>query len=187
MKKEIFVSVDIESNGPIPGEYSMLSIGSAAFDSDGNLLGTHEANLETIPGAKEHPETMRWWARQEKAWENCRKDLKSPEQAMIGYVKWLKELPGQPVFVAYPAGFDFTFVSYYLNRFAGENPFSFSALDIKSFAMAVLGTSFKETTKKRMPKEWFSQQLKHSHVALEDAIEQGHLFINMLKSIDKPK
>lgn len=183
--KEIFVSVDIESDGPIPGEYSMLSIGSAAFDSDGNMIGTHEANLETLPGAKEHPETMKWWATQKEAWDNCHKDLQSPEQAMIGYAKWLKELPGQPVFVAYPAGFDFTFVSYYLNRFAGENPFSFSALDIKSFAMAKLGTSFKETTKKRMPKEWFSKQLKHSHVALEDAIEQGYLFINMLKNVDK--
>jgi len=179
--KEIFVSVDIESDGPIPGEYSMLSIGSAAFDEDANLIATHEANLETLPGASQHPETMQWWSTQKEAWENCRKNLQKPELAMIDYVNWLNDLPGRPVFVAYPAGFDFSFVYWYLIKFIGKSPFSFSALDIKSFAMAKLGSKFHETTKKKMPKKWFSKQLKHSHVALDDAIEQGYLFMNIFK------
>jgi hypothetical protein len=66
-----------------------------------------------------------------------------------------------------------------LIRFTGESPFSFSALDIKTFAMATLGTSYRETVKKRMPKRWFDR-LPHSHKALDDAIEQGALFCNML-------
>ena len=66
----------------------------------------------------------------------CRSDLRDPAEAMPAYVAWLKALPGKPVFVAYPAGFDFLFVYWYLIRFAGESPFSFSALDIKTFAMA---------------------------------------------------
>lgn len=98
---------------------------------------------------------------------------------MKAYVQWLKDLPGKPVFVGYPAGFDFLFVYWYLIRFAGESPFSFSALDIKSFAMAVLGTNFRDTTKKRMPKSWFDD-LPHTHKALDDAIEQGALFCNIL-------
>ena len=33
--REVFVSVDIETSGPIPGEYSLLSIGAcSAFDPD---------------------------------------------------------------------------------------------------------------------------------------------------------
>mgnify|MGYP001564978492 CR=1 FL=1 len=71
------------------------------------------------------------------------------------------------------------FVYWYLMRFAKESPFSHSALDIKSFAMAVLGTNFRETTKKRMPKQWFDP-LPHTHKALDDAIEQGALFCNIL-------
>jgi hypothetical protein len=67
-----------------------------------------------------------------------------------------------------------------LIKFAGESPFSHSALDIKSFAMAVLKTDFRQSTKRSMPKRWFDE-LPHSHVALDDAIEQGALFCNMLK------
>lgn len=72
--------------------------------------------------------------------------------------------------MAYPAGFDFLFVYWYLMRFVGESPFSHSALDVKSFAMAVLKTDYRESTKKNMPKHWFDK-LPHSHMALDDAIE----------------
>jgi len=41
---------------------------------------------------------------------------------MKAYVEWLKALPAKPVFVGYPAGFDFLFVYWYLIRFAGESP-----------------------------------------------------------------
>jgi len=99
---------------------------------------------------------------------------------MARYVAWLKSLKDSPVFVAYPAGFDFLFVYWYLMRFVGESPFSHSALDVKSFAMAVLKTDYRESIKENMPKHWFDK-LPHSHVALDDAIEQGALFCNMLK------
>ncbi len=66
---------------------------------------------------------------------------------MRAYVEWIKSLKGKPVFVAYPAGFDFLFVYWYLIRFAGESPFSHSALDMKSYAMAVLKTEYRESTK----------------------------------------
>jgi len=53
---------------------------------------------------------MSWWASQPEAWAACRENTQPPEQAMPAYVAWLKALPGKPVFVAYPAGFDFLFV-----------------------------------------------------------------------------
>jgi hypothetical protein len=90
-------------------------------------------------------------------------------------------LPGKPVFVGYPAAYDFLFVYWYLMRFAGESPFSHSALDIKTFAMALLKTDYRDATKRKMPKAWFDK-LPHTHVALDDAIEQGALFCNMLRS-----
>ena len=98
---------------------------------------------------------------------------------MQRYLAWVKSLPGKPVFVAYPAGFDFLFVYWYLIRFTGESPFSHSALDIKSYAMAVLKRGYRDSTKRNMPGRWFDP-LPHSHVALDDAIEQGALFCNML-------
>jgi len=178
--QEIYVSTDIKSDGPIPGPNSMLSFGSAAFSSEGTLLDTFTRNLETLPGASADPKTAEWWAGQPEAWAACRQGLVTPVDAMKGYLEWLKGLPGKPVFVGYPATYDFMFVYWYLIRFAGESPFSFSGLDIKTFAMCMLKSDFRKATKRNMPKRWFSKN-PHTHVALSDAQEQGELFIKMLQ------
>ena len=47
--KEIYVSTDVEADGPIPGPNSMLSFGSAAYTGGKELIGTFSANLETLP------------------------------------------------------------------------------------------------------------------------------------------
>jgi hypothetical protein len=176
---EIYVSTDVETDGPIPGPNSMLSFASAAFLADKTMVGTFSANLELLPDAKGDPKTMAWWDQNKQAWDAARTDLRRPEDAMPDYLKWLKELPGRPVFVAYPAAFDFLFVYWYLIKFAGESPFSHSALDIKTYAMAMLKKPYRDSTKRNMPSRWFDE-VPHTHVALDDAIEQGRMFCNML-------
>ena len=93
----------------------------------------------------------------------------------------LKTLPGRPVFVAYPTAFDFPFVHFYLAEFVGENPFGYSAIDIKTYSMALLRKPYRMCGKRSMPVEWLDP-VPHTHVALDDAIEQGRLFCNMLKA-----
>ncbi|HVV86088.1 MAG TPA: 3'-5' exoribonuclease [Kofleriaceae bacterium] len=183
--REVYVSVDIEADGPIPGPHSMLSLGAAAFMVEwgepprASQLATWSANLETLEGAAGAPSTMEWWRSQPEAWAACRVDPRPPAEAMASFVRWLGALPGRPVFVAYPAGFDFTFVYWYLVRFTGGSPFSHSALDMKTLAMALLGTTFRDTTKRAFPARWRTQA-RHTHVALDDALEQGEIFCAML-------
>ena len=179
---EIYVSTDVETDGPIPGPHSMLSFGSAAYLEDKTLVGTFEANLEMLEGARGEAKTMEWWQSQPEAWQSCRENLQPPEVAIRHYLTWLKALPGKPVFVAYPAGFDFMFVYWYLIRFTGESPFSHSALDMKTLAMALMRCPYRDATKRRMPRRWFDA-LPHTHKALDDAIEQGALFCNMLAEL----
>ena len=62
---EIYVSTDVEVDGPIPGPHSMLSFGSAAYQADKTIVSTFTANLELLPGASGHPETMR------DGWNRC--------------------------------------------------------------------------------------------------------------------
>ena len=107
---EIYISTDIEVDGPIPGPHSMLSIGSAAMTENGEILSGFSANLHRLPNATGHPSNMAWWAKHPEAWAVARKDLQSPEKVMRDYVVWLKQLPGKPIFVGYPAVFDFMFV-----------------------------------------------------------------------------
>ncbi len=179
-RREVYVSTDVEADGPIPGPHSMLSLASAVFDDDGAVLATWTANLIELDGARGHPTTMEWWRSQPEAWAACRTDPRPPADAMNEYAAWLEALPGRPVFVAYPAGFDFTFVYWYLMRFAGRSPFSHSALDVKSYAAALLGSRFRETSKRMLPVRWLSER-PHTHVALDDALEQGEMFVKMLR------
>jgi hypothetical protein len=181
--KELYISVDVETDGPIPGPNSMLSLGAAAFTEDGNMLSTFSVNLHTMEYSAPDPDTARWWLSQPEAWAEVQKDRKHPADGMQAFHGWVKtqEAKGfKPVFVAYPAGFDFLFVYWYLIRFVGHSPFSFSAIDMKTYAMAVLGQPYHECTKRNFPKVWFGGD-KHSHVAVEDAIEQGRIFCKMLK------
>ena len=104
--------------------HSMLSFASAAYTPQKKLISTFSANLELLPGAQAHPKTAKWWDTKPDAWAACRQDLQQPAAAMQAYVQWIKTLEGVPVFVAYPAGFDFMFVYWYLMRFVGESPFS---------------------------------------------------------------
>ena len=181
---ETYVSTDVEADGPIPGPHSMLSLGSAAYLADKTLLSTFTVNLETLPDAAGDPTTMGWWLEHPEAWAACRKDPEDPQTAMQRYCDWLACLPGTPVFVGYPAAYDFMFVQWYLHRFTGQQPFARSALDIKTLAMAVMKRPYTETDKASMPEAWF-EMLPHKHEALDDALEQGTLFCNLLAELAK--
>jgi len=186
-KNEIYISTDVETDGPIPGPNSMLSLGAAAFTEDGTMASTFSVNFETLPEASGDPDTMNWWAGRPEAWKACREATRPPENAIRSFKNWVESLNGTPVFVGYPAGFDFLFVYWYLIRFTGKSPFSFSALDIKSFASGLLGTQYRETTKRNMPKRWTEKLPSHTHVAVDDAIEQGVMFCRMLKESRRKK
>jgi hypothetical protein len=76
------------------------------------------------------------------------------------------------------------FVYWYLIRVAGESPFSHSALELKTLAMVILGKEHRKIGKRNMPKEWFDPH-PHTHMALDDSIEQGALFCNMLRAAEE--
>lgn len=181
---EIFISVDIEADGPIPGDNSMLSLGAAAFTADGKMLSTFSINFETLENAEGNHDTMRWWAENQQAYDQTRLSPVKPGRAIGQFVEWVNQQPGKPVCVCYPAGYDFTWIYWYMIHFGYKSPFSFSALDIKTYCMSMLKTEYRQSTKKNMPKRWFSNA-PHTHVALDDAIEQGELFISMLKENTK--
>jgi len=176
---EIYVSTDVEVDGPLPGLHSLLSIGAAAYDCTGLLLTTFSANLEPLPSATTDPNTMAWWAQQPEAWAACRLDPQPPGVVMHDYAQWLKQLPGPPVFVGYPAGFDFMFVYWYLLYFVGESPFARRALDVRTFAMAQLKKPYLAVSREQLP-EHYRGETSHTHQPLDDALEQGTIFCKLL-------
>lgn len=184
--RELYFSTDIETDGPIPGPHSMLSLGCAAFTDEGELIDTFYVTLLPLTGAVADPDTAAWWLTQPEAYEAATRDASWPAVAMDRYKKWVEETARKhdaaPVFVAYPAGFDFMFVYWYLISFTGSSPFSFSALDMKTLAMAKLGRTYRTSVKKNWPRWWTDAAGGGyaSHFALDDAIEQGYQFVAML-------
>src|SRR6266699_2275217 len=99
---EIYVSTDVETDGPIPGPHSMLSFGSAAYRADKTLVDTFSANLQTLPGAAGHPETMAWWQTQPEAWAEARKDPPGPRRGDAGLHRLAEGPAGQAGFRRLP-------------------------------------------------------------------------------------
>ena len=181
-----YLSVDIEADGPIPGMYSMLSMGAAAFQLDKSPqgwreIGTFKRNIKPIAGASQDPGTMEWWATQPAAWAASTEGAIPAEQAMEEFAAWVRTLPGPLVFVGFPVTYDFMFVYWYYVRFVwSKPPWSHSGLDIKTLTSERLNLDFKEATKRNMPKNWFRNAPKHTHDALDDARGQGVLLMNIL-------
>lgn len=163
----------------------MYSLGAVALLDDGTRVGDFEVNLQELDGAKGDPETMAWWAKQPKEiLEAARRAALPPAQAMEAFTAWVNRVSRDngnlpPTAVAYPAGFDFMFVYWYIRRFGLSSPFSFSCLDIKTYAAAVLGVPYRKAVKKNMPESWFAGLPAHTHKAIDDALEQGLLFLNI--------
>ena len=178
----IYLSVDVEADGPIPAANSMLSLGAAAFDIDLNLLGTFARNLLPVDGAAPDPDTKaRFWDKHPDAWAATQTDRAEPGAAMRDYRAFLDALPGKPVFLGYPGAYDFLWHHWYLVRFTGSDPCEHRALCARSYASAALKLPFTESSKARFPAAWFSP-LPHTHVALGDAIGQGVMAINMIRA-----
>ena len=161
----------------------MLSLGAVAFDPEGEEIGEFSRNLLELPGAQPVTSTMEFWKKNPKAWIEARRDAWEPGPAMDAWRKWLGGLPGKKVAVCYPSGFDFTWTHWYSWRFLGFDPLGFQPIDIKTLAWAKVGGEFRDVVKRKMPKEWFEPEGQHSHLAVEDAREQGKLFFAIKREL----
>lgn len=183
MSKEVYFSIDIETDGPCPGINSMLSLGAVALSESSGVLSEFSVNLVTLPDAAPNQKTQReFWDRFPDQYAATRVNQTDPLAAMNDFRTWVRNQGGTPVAVAFPAGFDFSWLWYYLNRFGSDCPFSHSCIDIKTLAWCLLSGNYRHATKRNWPRRWFSN-LPHTHVAIDDAREQGETFLHMLSDL----
>lgn len=181
----IYVSVDVEADGPVPGLFSLRSIGAAAYDEDGNMIDTFYENLMRLENAAEYQPTIDWFQiKQPEAWHALLEHPDYPDRVMRRFYDWIVALPGKPVFIGAPVVFDHSFTHWNLWKFIGDDPFSHSGIDEKTMAWTVLGGSYREIGKRSYPERWFNPDLPHTHKALDDAVEQGYIFFQIKKEID---
>jgi len=171
VKREVFISVDVETAGPIPGEFSMLSIGACVvFDPAMNFAcELKPINCNADPKALEVTGL---------SLEELARTGLDPSEAMRRFKEWLAtvaDTDGTVVFVGFNAPFDWSFVNYYFHRFGERNPFGFTALDIKALYMGATGCDWADTRSSRIA-ERLKPSLAGDHDALHDAQYQAEIF-----------
>ena len=133
-----FVIVDVESDGPIPAEFSMVCFGAVLFDDrlDKSFYGkTRPISDRFDPEAL----AVSGFSREKHL------TFDDPKVVMEAFAGWLDQhTKGRPIFVSDNLAFDWQFINYYFHRFLGWNPFGFSGVNSASErSLAIAGlTSF---------------------------------------------
>jgi DNA polymerase III epsilon subunit-like protein len=167
---ECLISVDVEAAGPIPAEYSLLSIGACLIDEP-----DRQFYVELQPThLREDPAAM---AIHGLSMARLRAEGETPADAMVEFDAWVHaSVPDQqvPVFVGFNAAFDWMFVADHFHRFLGRNPFGHAPLDIKAYYMGASGVPFLATSRRRLAERYPDVESLEHH-ALQDALDQAHL------------
>lgn len=170
---ELYVACDVEADGPIPGPYSMISLGMA-------VVGHREWSFytELKPISEQFvPEALAVSGLDR---EKLKRDAPTPEAAMqaaAGFVNGLRP-HGRPVFLAGPAVWDGMFVHWYFMRFCGKSPFgpTGSGIDLRSYWMGQTDCEWSESRKSTIKHALKLQNLPHTHHAGDDARELAEIF-----------
>lgn len=201
---ETYISIDIEATGPVPGLFHMLELGACAILPEkprmqcveyiGLSLQLNHGDYHPGDNCAEldceragwDPDTWAWWHGDPQRLETLsaiEDSMIDPKEAMAEFARWINKYE-RPVLVGFPASYDAMWLNYYWWKYIGTKPpFSHSALDIKTLAMAVSGLEYKHCGKKslshRYPDIW-SGIPRHTHRAEEDAKEQAWIFLGLL-------
>ena len=185
---DAYISADVETDGPIPGPFSMLSFAlvyAGSFDGrnfqrPGNYVQTFYRELQPISDQFEVE------ALQVNGLDRDRLviDGMNPVQAMTEASRWVRSVSGnaKPVLVAYPLSFDWTWLYWYFVRFSEErSPFGYSrCFDLKT-ALSIKGVvPISASGRSRLDNSLRSKRA-HTHHALDDAIEQAEIFANVFE------
>lgn len=167
----MYISIDVEADGPCPGLFSMLSLGAVVVD------GKFDKNFyTTFAPISERYQTealqVNGFTR-----DQCL-HFKDPEESMNDFFNWLKEINPKNerlFFVSDNPAFDWQFVNYYFCDYIGANPFGHSATNIGSLYKGLVNDTFKNFKHLRVT--------KHTHNALDDALGNAEALWRMKKEL----
>ena len=179
-KSVTYISVDIECSGPIPGDYSMLSLGACVVEYDDNKNNDSTLYLEIQPLSDNYVKEALEIARL--SLQELRVKGMGPKEAMEKFADWIAKISGgkKPIFIGSPIAFDWCFVNYYFIKFLGYNPFGVSGIDLKSVWIGKTNSKWHVTTIDDIKKKLGLERIAHTHNALEDAKEQSIIFGKMM-------
>jgi hypothetical protein len=185
-KRAVYLFFDIESNGPVPGLYSMIQVGMVLKDaSTFETVAEKQWSLKPLEGAQEHPDTMRFWREQAPdTYAVIMAQAVDPALAVadlhVTLQQW-KRTMNIVTAIAWPINFDWMFVCWYLHRFVGTCELGFSARCAASYAWATTKVDTPRSDMTPWLQKWMDPQFAHTHDALDDARSLAARFANMYR------
>ena len=185
----LFISVDVEASGPVPGLYNLVSVGAVP------VRGEPGGTFSVVEGESFYVELRPEFAGfidEAMAVHGISKEylLKhgtEAKEAMASFREWvLEQAVGEekpPVFVGHNAAFDWSYVNYYFHYAKVENPFDIFSLDTKSLAFGRFSLPWHKA-RKSVFEEIFPAIPKldevQRHRADYDAAYQSIMFIELM-------
>jgi DNA polymerase III epsilon subunit-like protein len=157
--------VDIESDGPIPGDYSMICFGAVVVEP--GLTRTFYGRLRPI-SEQFIPEALAvsgFTREQVLAFDD-------PKEVMNQFADWLTcASKDRLMFISDNNCFDWQFINWYFHHFTGKNPFGFSSTNLGSLYKGLMKDMFQ--TFKHLRKT------RHTHNPVDDAVGNAEALLTM--------
>ena len=164
-----YVMVDIESDGPIPGDYSMICFGAVIVEP--GLSRTFYGQLRPI-SERFIPEALAvsGFSREQTL------AFPEPRAVMEEFAAWVKSSSdGTPMFISDNNGFDWQFINWYFHHFLGRNPFGFSSTNLGSLYKGLVKDTFKNFKHLR--------KTAHTHHPVDDAKGNAEALLTMKETM----
>ena len=160
-----YIMVDVESDGPIPGDYSMICFGVVLVEP--SLSKTFYGQLQPI--------SERWIPEALAVSGFTREQtlaFPEPEAVMRRFQARLAEhAPKSPMFISDNNGFDWQFVNWYFHHFTGGNPFGHSSTNLGSLYKGVVRDTFQNFKHLR--------RTRHTHHPVDDAVGNAEALLRL--------
>lgn len=162
--------VDIESDGPIPGDYSMVCFGAIVVEPA--LDRTFYGQLRPISEQyKPDALAVSGFSREETL------AFPEPGGVMRSFAEWLRSVSAdKPMFISDNNGFDWQFINWYFHHFTGGNPFGFSSTNLGSLYKGLVADTAKNFKHLR--------RTRHSHHPVDDAKGNAEALLTMKEKMN---
>ena len=162
-----YIMVDVESDGPIPGDYSMICFGAVVVEPA--LERTFYGQLKPISDAY-RPDAL---AVSGFTREQCLA-FDEPQAVMGAFDRWIADTGlERPIFISDNNGFDWQFINWYFHHFLGRNPFGHTSTNLGSLYKGIQRDAFANF--KRLRKS------KHTHHPVDDARGNAEALLQMVE------
>lgn len=162
-----WIVVDVESDGPIPPEFSMICFGAVVVDAklDKTFYG------ETAP-ISEHTNLAA--AAISGISRATHETFEDPAAVMARFADWIQtNSKGRPIFVSDNPAFDWQWINYYFHKYTGGNPFGYSARRIGDLYCGLMKNAYSQWKHLR--------KTKHDHHPVNDAKGNAEALLAMQK------